>query len=219
MTQKPIPDDINPTDKIGAMMPVGEDQKEFATSSQAFSSFMQANPASEGTTKSQMISPFDLAQQGPKAGVTSPNMGTLMSQVQLAQSSMSDLQTQLSYPNLKLKASQKYIVKNKLTDANASLRAANSKLGIDPSFSIGPSPNGASGPLGKFLDFVSDGMNQLESAKQQLSSLKSNGHNLTPGDFLTIQIKMNKAQQELDFTSVLLSKAVDDFKMMMNIQL
>lgn len=217
MTQKPIPDDINPPQKIGAMMPVGEDQKEFATSSQAFSSFMQANPASEGATKSQMISPFDLAQQGPKAGVTSPNMGTLMSQVQLAQSSMSDLQTQLSYPNLKLKASQKYIVKNKLTDANDSLRAANSKLGISPSEPT--ASGGASGPLGKFLDYVSDGMNQLESAKQQLSSLKSNGHNLTPGDFLTIQIKMNKAQQELDFTSVLLSKAVDDFKMMMNIQL
>lgn len=217
MTQKPIPDDINPPDRIGAMMPVGEGQQELATSSQAFSSFMQSNPASEGTSKSQMISPFDLAQQGPKAGVASPNMATLMSQVQLAQSSMSDLQTQLSYPNLKLKASQKYIVKNKLTDANSNLRTANSKLGVPPSDEVISS--GASGPLGKFLDYVSDGMNQLESAKQQLSNLKSQGHNLTPGDFLLIQIKMNKAQQELDFTSVLLSKAVEDFKMMMNIQL
>lgn len=218
MTQKPIPDDINPPDRIGSIMPLGEDNKDFASSAQAFSSFMQGAPAGAETTKSQMISPFDLAQQGPKAGLPTPNIGTLMAQVQLAQSSMSDLQTQLSYPNLKLKASQKYIVKNKLTDANDNLRTANAKLGIPPTEEMSQG-SGAAGPLGRFLNYVSDGMNQLESAKRQLSNLKEQGHNLTPADFLLIQIKMNKAQQEIDFTSVLLSKAVEDFKMMMNIQL
>ncbi len=217
MTQKPLPDDINPPDRIGSMMPLGEDQKDFASTTQAFSSFMQGAPTGAETTKSQMISPFDLAQQGPKTGMPTPNIGTLMAQVQLAQTSMSDVQTQLSYPNLKLKASQKYIVKNKLTDANDNLRAANAKLGSPPV--EGQPSSGASGPLGRFLDYVSDGMNQMESAKRQLNNLKSQGHNLTPADFLLIQIKMNKAQQEIDFTSVLLSKAVEDFKMMMNIQL
>ena len=215
---KSIPDNINPADKIGAMMPVGEDQHDSMANTQAFSSYMQNNPAVDsGSNKAQMISPFDLAQQGPKSGMPTPNVGTIMSQVQLAQNSMSDLQSQLSYPDLKLKASQKYIVKNKLTDANANLRAANAKLG-SPILDSRPHGN-ISGPLGTFLNYVSDGMNQLDSAKQQLASLKSQGHNLTPADFLMIQIKMNKAQQEIDFTSTLLGKCVDDFKQLMNIQL
>ena len=218
MSQKPIPDDINPPDKIGAIMPIGEEGKDLASTTQSFSSYMKAPPVAEqGGTKAQMISPFDLAQGGAKAGMPAPNLGTIMSQVNLAQSTMTDLQSQMNYPNLKLKPSQKYIIKNKLTDANSNLRMANAKLGI-PS-SDAPTSSKASGPLGRFLDYVSDGMNQLESAKMQLSTMKEKGHNLSPGDFLMIQIKMNKAQQELDFTSVLLSKAVEDFKMMMNVQL
>ena len=219
MMDKSISDNINPADKIGPMKPVGEDQHDSASNTQAFSTYMQNNPAVDtGTNKAQMISPFDLAQQGPKTGMPTPNVNTIMSQVQLAQNSMSDLHSQLSYPDLKLKASQKYIVKNKLTDANASLRAANARLGSNNI--LGNQPHGnIGGPLGTFLNYVTDGMNQLDSAKQQLTALKTQGHNLTPADFLMIQIKMNKAQQEIDFTSTLLGKCVDDFKQIMNIQL
>jgi hypothetical protein len=217
MFDKSLTDNIDPSEKIGSIMPLGQDNKDLTGSTQSFSSMMQASPTAEqGLSKSQMITPFDLANQGPKAGMAAPNLGTLMSQVQLAQSSMSDLQSQLSYPNLKLKASQKYIAKNKLTDANQNLRAANAKLGAPQ---VDEQSSGGAGPLARFLNLVSDGMNQLESAKQQLSNLKSQGHNLTPGDFLMIQIKMNKAQQEIDFTSVLLSKAVEATKTLMNVQL
>ncbi|NDD58765.1 MAG: hypothetical protein EBZ47_05890 [Chlamydiae bacterium] len=217
MIEKIMPDDVNPADKIGAIMPLGQEGSELGTTTQSFSTYMQNAPVAEmGTTKSQMISPFDLAQ-GPKSGITSPNLGTIMNQVSLAQNTMSGLQTQLVTPDLRLTESQKKIVKSKLTDANTSLKNANAKLGA-PEVELSQKPT-SSGPLAKFLDYVADGMNQLDSAKNQISDLKNKGSNLTPADFLMIQIKMNKAQQELDFTSVLLSKAVEDFKMMMNIQL
>lgn len=220
MAEKLIPDNVNPPDRIGSIMPIGQESESLASSTQSFSSFMQNAPSSieGGATKSQMISPFDLEQQGPKSGVATPSLGTIMSQVQLAQSTMGDIQNQLSYPDLKLKGSQKFLVKNKLSDVNDNLRAANAKLGTPGA--DGPAmTSGASGPLARFLDYVADGMNQMESAKRQIAALKSKGTNMNPGDYLMIQIKMNKAQQELDFTTVLLSKAVDDFKTMMNIQL
>jgi hypothetical protein len=123
----------------------------------------------------------------------------------------------LNTPNLKLKASTKYVVKNKLTDANMTMRSANQKLGAD----IPDEPDTAKfqGPLGRFFAYLSDGQAQMESAKQQLQNLKAKGDSISPGDFLLIQVKLNKAQQELEFTSVLLSNAVSDLKMLMQVQL
>jgi hypothetical protein len=76
-----------------------------------------------------------------------------------------------------------------------------------------------SGPLGKFLALLKDGQSQLASAQKQLQDLKDKGTNITPGDFLLIQVKISKATQELEYTSVLLSNAVQDFKTLMQVQL
>jgi len=73
--------------------------------------------------------------------------------------------------------------------------------------------------LQRFLSLISDGQNQLEAAQEQLASLQKRGESLSPGDMLLVQIKLNKAQQEIEYSSLLLSKAIDDMKMMMNIQL
>jgi hypothetical protein len=218
MMQKPIPDDVNPADRIGAIMPIQSGEEHMATSGQSFSSFMQnVSTSDSGVSKSQMISPFDLANTTQKGAVAQPNLGTIESSVKLAQNTMADLQTQLNSPDLKLKASQKYVVQNKLEDATGNLRAANAKLGTPP---VEPTQGKAStGPLAKFLNYVKDGMNQIEAAKNQVSALKESGTDLKPTDFLLIQLKMNKAQQELDFTSVLLSKVVEGTKMLMNVQI
>ena len=69
------------------------------------------------------------------------------------------------------------------------------------------------------MNYLADGQQQLVSAQRQLQSLKAKGDSLAPADFLLIQVKLNKAQQELDFTSVLLSNAVSGFKTLMNVQL
>ena len=218
MTAKSFPDDIIKQEKVSSIIPIGGNPEELATSTQSFASFMQnAAPGAKAPATAQMISPFDLAhtgQQGPAGG---PTVDSLLAQIQLSQNTMGDIQNQLSYPDLKLKSSYKYIVKNKLSDATDNLRAANAKLGGNvPEEGL---QTQGTGPLSRFLGYVTDGMNQMTAARQQLSDMKSKGKNLTPGDFLLIQIKLNKAQQELDFTSVLLSKAVDDFKTLMNIQL
>ena len=69
------------------------------------------------------------------------------------------------------------------------------------------------------MNYLADGQQQLASAQRQLQSLKAKGDSLAPADFLLVQVKLNKAQQELDFTSVLLANAVSGFKTLMNVQL
>jgi hypothetical protein len=132
------------------------------------------------------------------------------------QDSMGNLNNQLNTTNLRLTRSQQHLLRNKLSDASTYLRAANGKLGIDaPPM---PVPNG-SGPINKFLNYVADGENQLNAAKQQISDLSKNGAQLRPADMLLIQIKLNQAQQEIEYSSTLLGKVISSFTQVLNTQL
>lgn len=217
MPDKPpgIPEDIPRSQQILPVGPIGQGEKGPAAPIQEFASFMKGAPGAPEGARAGMVSPFDLAH-GQVPVQTGPTLDTLMAQVATAQGAMGDMSNQLSYPNLKLKPSSKYVLNNKLTDANDNILTANSKLGTP---AIEGAPVNVSGPVGKFLNYISSGLSQLEGAKQQIQTLKDKGENLSPGDLLLVQIKMNKAQQLLDFSSVLLSKAIEDFKMLMQVQL
>lgn len=222
MVTRPLPGDAEPTDRIFPTSAVGEGAaaKEMSIPTQPFSSFMQQGAASPLATagKTPMVSPFAMMQGStPLAQAATPTMDTLMAQVNNVQSTLGDIYSQLNTPNLKLKSSTKYVVKNKLTDANMTMRSANQKLGAD--LPEEPDPSEFQGPLGRFFAYLTDGQAQMEAAKEQLQNLKNKGENISPGDFLLVQVKLNKAQQELEFTSVLLSNAVSDLKMLMQIQL
>lgn len=214
----PIPE------KIGSTPPIGEETGGQKMPTQSFQSYMQqaggGPPAgmqgTPGIQGQQNISPFDLAGGQPLA--TGPTMQSLLSQSMQAQTTLGDISNSLSTPNLKLKQSQKYLLKNKLTSANAHLRSANSKLGTSPIPEEPQTPSDG-GPIGKFLSYVTDGQNQLEAAQAQLKSMNNSGQNVNPAQLLLVQLKLNKAQQELEYSSIMLSNAVSDIKMLFGIQL
>ena len=208
------PDNLRP-ERIDPTKRIGEEAKVPSTPSRSFETFMQQpNPLTQSPTQS--LSPFDLAH-GQTVLPATPTPETLMAQAKMAQTTLGDVSTQLSTPNLKLKQAHKYLLKNKLTDANAHLRAANIKLGAETPEEKALPPG--TGPVAKFLNFVTDGQNQLDSSIRQLSAIKDKGMQMNPADFLLVQIKLNKAQQEIEYSSVLLSKVIDDMKTLMNIQL
>ena len=221
MVDPNLPADISDVDKLFATSPVSAGAGEegaLSLPTQPFSTYMKPGGGSPmaAAGKASMISPFDLMQGQPPLA-QAPTMDTVTAQVNSAQSTLGDLNSQLNTPNLKLKSSQKYLLRNKLSDANTNLRTVNSKLGAEVPQE--PPSEAFTGPLGRFFAYLTDGQNQLESAKNQLQNLKTKGGHITPGDFLLVQVKLNKAQQELEFSSVLLSNAVSDIKQMMQIQL
>jgi hypothetical protein len=219
MVDKALPGDLEDPGRIFASEAIDAGGKEsLSVPTQSFSSFMQqgaANPMA-AAGKSPMISPFAL-MQGQVPIATTPSMNSLLTQVNSVQSTLGDINSQLNTPNLKLKASTKYLVKGKLSDANDNLRTFNAKLGAH--VPAEPDVSKFSGPLGRFFAYLNDGQAQMEQAKKQLEDLKDKGTNMSPGDFLLVQVKLNKAQQMLEFTSVLLSNAVSDIKQLMQIQL
>ena len=185
----------------------------------SFSSFMKGgggnpNPLMEAG-KAPQISPFDLAHG--KVPAPGPNFHTLQQQATSAHGTLGDIANQLNTPKLKLKQSTKYPLKNKLSSAKGQIQSASTKLGaplVDE-----PDQKAGGGPLQKYLSMITGGQRQLDAAQAHLQQISDGGDQMNPADMLLVQIKLNKAQQQLEYSSMLLSKAVDDMKMLINIQL
>lgn len=209
-------EDISPTTNIGAPKSIQPGEEQMPKPSQSFDSYMKEGGPQGSPEKSGGVSPFDLAGQGQAASV-GPTNESVMSQMNSTSSVLGDLQNQLSNKNLNLRQSQKYLLRNKLTNANELIRTAASKTGVD----TGPPVAQLSrqSPVNKFLGLLTDGQNQLANAQSQIQNLNMNGQAMNPGDLLLIQVKLAKAQQELEYSSVLLSTAVSDIKTLFNIQL
>ncbi|MFA6118435.1 MAG: hypothetical protein WCT85_03000 [Parachlamydiales bacterium] len=160
------------------------------------------------------ISPMDLAA---KAGITTnPTYQSLLAQAASAQDSLGEIEKNLKTPNLKLKKSQSELLDSKLNSANDHLGSAIEKLGGNvPEKTQVPK---TADPVTRFISLVTDGQNHLIEAKEQLQNLKTKGP-LEPTDMLLIQIKLAQAQQEIEYSSVLLSKVVDSLKQIINIQM
>ncbi len=209
------PDDVTKLDPIRR---VGDEQKTTTqTPGQGFESYMEkAGQQMQGAGKTTAVTPFDLAQaQTPLTA--GPNFDSLMSQVKSSQVMLGDMNNDLNTKNLKLKQSQRTVLRSKLTNANTYLKAANTKMGAE--IPQPPTPSTGGGILGKFLDYVADGQSNLSAAQQQLTNLKTKGGTMQPADFLAIQLKLAHAQQEIEYASLMLSNTVSDLKTMMNIQL
>ncbi|MFI5334686.1 MAG: hypothetical protein ACHQT8_05940 [Chlamydiales bacterium] len=215
-TSSPL-DNLPGSQKIERAGPLGEDIHR-GMPAQPFSSYMEEAKSATlgGPGRSSLASPFQIAA-GQTTLPATPTLETLSGQVVNAQSTLGDVNTYLTNPNLKLKQSSKYLLKNKLSDANTHIRTATSRLGVDQpeekEISVG------AGPITRFVNYVTNGQNLLEASKQKLAEMKEKGEDLKPADFLLIQVQLNLAQQSLEYSSVVLSKAMDDIKMLMQTQL
>ena len=212
----------SPADPVGASDPgrISRDKiSEKGTSTppeqSTFETYKEQAPAAP--TKGEEatnISPMDLAS---KPGVsTTPTFQTLLSQANSAQDTLGSVENNLKTPNLKFKKSQEGLLKNKLTDANEHLKLANEQMGAKNPDATKMAKN--ANPAMKFLGMVTDGQNKLYEAQAQLRSLGKD-KSLQPGKMLLIQIKLAQAQQEIEYSSVLLSKMVDALKRVLSTQL
>ena len=207
------PEEITGKGNIGPTTPANEERR--TPDVQRFHSFMQETPKPAEMAPGTEISPMDLLNKSnlPKGA---PTTKSLLEQMNAAQDELETVQQNLQFPQLKLKRSAEHLLNNKLTDANQNLRFAAGKLGLEP-----PPATITTGlsPLDKLITFAADGQNQLLSVKQELHKFATNRRQMNPADMMLVQIKLAQAQQEIEYSSILISKIVDSIKQMMNIQI
>ncbi len=177
-----------------------------------FRSFMEEEPAAQKTTAP---SP---AQMTERPQLTSPpTLDSLLSQINTSQTTMQNIQSLLQDPNLQLKSSQTRLLKNKLGDAQKTIRSTAKTIGAKQT-DLKKLP-ARSDPITKFLGYVSNSQNQIEEVKTQLNDYASSGQKMQPSVLLSAQVKLAQAQQTLEYSSVLLSKTLEAIKQTLNIQM
>lgn len=183
-----------------------------------FKPYMQESsgrPSGPQATETTGPSPMNLAQ-GVNAPGSPPSMSAILNQAKSMQDGLGVVGKQLNTPNLKLKRSQAHLLKNKLTDAQGYIRQAGAKVGVEsPPITVPPGTS----PIGRFMAYVNDGQDQLIQVAQKLKAMSAKGQQLNAGEMLSVTVKMNLAQQEIEYSTTLLAKVIDSIKQIMNIQL
>lgn len=174
---------------------------------------MMQNPTQKMPQSIKAPSPMSiLPNLNPVSG---PSYDTMQSQLKVANNHLNDMQTQMQTPGLKIRPQEHATLVNHMTQASDALRSANNKLGIDSE----PITSSSDGPFSKFMSLITDGSKQIATAQDQLTAMSKTPDQLNPAQMLSVQVKIGQAQQQIEFSSILLGKAVDAFKQLMNIQI
>lgn len=205
----PSPDRIDPNRSIEPKVPTRTQP------GTEFESYMQSAKGAPEIAPTTGPTPMQAASAANMQNAA-PTFDTLMTQSKTMQDTLGNLKNQMDTPNLKLKRSQAHLMRNKLGNANEYMQAAAGKLGAE----VPPkkTPGGA-GAMERLMAYINDGQEKMVSIQQKLDELMGSGQEITPANMMMIQIKMSQAQQELEYSSGVLSKAVDALKQLFNIQL
>ena len=195
--------------------PTGPTQKASVPNRQAFESHMeQAEEQVSGV--GQGPTPLEL-EQGSNPPKGAPTLESLNNQFGHVQNKFREVQKQLNTPKLTLNKTDSDILNTKLSGANNHLNRLANHLGAGQIDNT-PVPRGA-GPIVKFLAMVTDGQNRMVLAQKEISKYSKSKDKMNPADMLLVQTKLAQAQQEIEYSSILLSNSVSSLKQMMNIQL
>lgn len=129
---------------------------------------------------------------------------------------LDDLKEQLNTPNLEIKGSVQTLLRNKLTHINDSLRIALSKAGVE--YVPTQQTTNTINPIERFIGYLTQGQYQLQHLTDSVEQMQVNKKDLSPANMLAIQIKVGYIQQEIEFFTSLLNKALESTKTVMNVQ-
>lgn len=132
-------------------------------------------------------------------------------------------------PSIKISPIDEAPLAEHLVHIDSSLRSALGIAGAETTgFSLKPgiptapinAPVGVSSnhPLMQFLGYLTNGDKQVASLMGEAQGLSMSSKDLNPTKLLAVQIKLNFVQQELEFFTNILNKALESAKTIMNVQ-
>jgi len=145
----------------------------------------------------------------------------VMAQTKEVIAQIGDIKSKLKTPDLQLSPAAQTVMQSKLSHIDDKLRVAVEQVGGEytPLSEVSAEEKGGlRSPVERFMGSLSVGEEQLENVFQQVNTINSTTGNIPPGTFLLLQIKMAFVQQELEFFTAVLNKALESTKTLMNVQ-
>jgi hypothetical protein len=139
----------------------------------------------------------------------------LRARIQAPISKIQEVQAQ--QPQTRISPAHDALLTDKLIHVDTSLKTALNKVGVEVSASEIQQNYGQS-PLVKFLNYLSNSDRQLYTLIGEVNSMQNAKERLTPEKLLAVQIKLGFVQNELEFFTNVLNKALEGTKTIMNVQ-
>lgn len=141
----------------------------------------------------------------------------LVAQAQEVVAKIDDIKAKLQTPDLEIGKSSRVLMQNRLEHIDDNLRAAMSKMGVEYK-SAPPITAANANPIEKYLGLLTNSQHNLQTLARDADWLSKDNKEFNPASMLRIQIKVGFIQQELEFFTSLLNKALESTKTIMNIQ-
>jgi hypothetical protein len=129
---------------------------------------------------------------------------------------MDELKAKLATPNLEIKSSVQTLLKSKLNHIDESLKIALNKAGVE--YIAPTAQKNLATPIERFIGFLTDAQAQLEGLGNDVQNMALMKGQISPADMLAVQVKVGYVQNEIEFFTGLLNKALESTKTIMNIQ-
>ncbi|MCX6995122.1 MAG: hypothetical protein NTY13_04810 [Chlamydiae bacterium] len=154
--------------------------------------------------------PFSVQQVSAESMALQAN--TISSQYEKATTLLQD--PSLAQNQHLIKASTAELLSQHLERVNDAMSSLSTKLET-PLTTTYTAPSSGTQAVSHFLNYLTGGQQDIIN---MTNSLKNNSGTLNPGELFAVQLKMSGVQQQMEFFSTLLGKAVDNIKTIMNIQ-
>jgi hypothetical protein len=143
----------------------------------------------------------------------------LVAQTEQTVNQIEDLKSKLSAPGASLRESTVPILRNKLSHVDESIRIALSHAGTEFPEKATPPIVPKENVISRFLGLLTDGQHRLQTVGTDVARLAADtSKEINPARLLLIQIKVGQIQQELEFFTAVLNKALESTKTIMNVQ-
>lgn len=161
-----------------------------------------------GSNKIERVKSATVAQIVEQAEKTRASVQTPIAKIE---------EVQNARPDVRVSPAHDALLTDKLIHVDSSLKTALNKVGVEVTAqeiqqSVGQKP------LVKFLNMLSNSDRQLFTLVGEINAMQSSNERLTPEKLLAVQIKLSFVQQELEFFTNVLNKALEGTKTVMNVQ-
>jgi hypothetical protein len=173
----------------------------------------------------KIASPMDEAtKMGGRTGHTGKiRPAEIIEQTRSASRRIETIKTRLGGANVDVKPSVQGLLRNKLHHIDRNIQGALDKAGAQESDKMIAKEgevemvDGVLNPVHRFLGMLTSGQSSLEQLTGAVERMNKEG-NASPSALLAIQIKVSRAQHEIELFTSLLNKALESTKTIMNVQ-
>ena len=176
----------------------------------------QIAEAAQIPTKPSLI---DIARQGKAVPTVAPTQETLVTDAARLKQKFEAPKAQLiSYQEKNIEIPSEFAkqmdtriehMDRSLIDAKKITSGVQLDSGIDTS----------SSPTVRFLHYLTDADRRLDTIVGDINTYTAGGKRLSPEKLLSVQIKLNYVQQEMEFFTNILNRSIESIKTLMNVQI